>query len=58
MDKLVWWGYIHTNGKLQIKRFFGKEDLTEAAESPFVVRVIGPVDADTREEAENKLRGT
>ena len=47
---LLWWGYIHTNGTIQVKRYFGPEDIREAHESPFVARVYGPFggDCDTR----------
>jgi len=31
-----WWGYIHENGTLHVKRFFGAEDIWEAEASPFV----------------------
>lgn len=50
-SKLTWWGYKHTNGSLQAKRYFGEEDLDEAMESPFVAAVFGPFEADGREEA-------
>lgn len=49
--KLKWWAYIHENGSLQVKRFFGPRDLEEAYESPFVDYVISPFEAENREEA-------
>jgi len=52
---LKWWGYIHENGSLQLKRYFGPEDLSEARESPFVRSVHGPWDCKDREEALKKL---
>ena len=52
MIGLAWWGYIHTNGSIQVKRWFDDPlDLREARESPFVDRVYGPFEADGREEA-------
>jgi hypothetical protein len=46
-----WWGYLHTNGSIQAKRYFDKRDLSEAHESPFVERVSGVVEAADRNEA-------
>lgn len=55
MGDLQWWGYLHTNGSLQVKRFFSQQDLDEAWESPFVVSVAGPWHCDGREQALAKL---
>lgn len=46
-----WWGYIHINGSIHPKLFFGPLDLEEADESPFVKRVYEPFDAYGREDA-------
>jgi len=46
-----WWGYKHTNGSLQAKRWLSEEDIPEAKESPFVERVTGPFRASGRDEA-------
>lgn len=51
MDKNLWWGYKHTNGHYQVKRFFDSLDLSEAEESPFVISVTRPFEASNREEA-------
>lgn len=48
---LKWWAYIHTNGSIQLKRYFGPLDLSEARESPFVRDIIQPFDAADREAA-------
>lgn len=50
-DKNLWWGYVHTSGSLQAKRFFTPRDTQEAEQSPFVKKVIYPFLAETREEA-------
>lgn len=50
-EKNKWWGYRHTSGTLQAKRYFEHLDIQEAEESPFCAKVIGPFEADTREEA-------
>ena len=50
-EKSVWWGYLHTSGSLQAKRYFGKQDIDEALESPFVENVVCPFLASDREEA-------
>jgi hypothetical protein len=46
-----WWGYLHTNGTIQAKRYFSQQDLEEADESPFVKNSFGPFKADDREDA-------
>lgn len=48
---MLWWAYIHTNGSLQVKRFFNDEDIAEASESPFCNKVTGPFEALDRERA-------
>lgn len=54
-DELLWWGYLHTSGTIQAKRFFSDEDIFEARESPFVVKAVGPFSAQGRDEAVNIL---
>lgn len=54
--KLQWWGYLHVNGTVQVKRFFDQGDLTEARGSDFVERVVGPFDATDRSDAIVKAR--
>lgn len=49
--KFMWWGYLHTAGTLQAKRYFDKRDIDEAEESPFVQQVVYPFEAADREEA-------
>ena len=56
MDKIKWWGYLHQQGTLQVKRYFSQRDIDEAKESPFVASVFGPWEVNSREEALNKLR--
>ena len=51
-----WWGYLHTEGSLHVKRFFSKRDLEEARESPFVKEVHGPWAVASRDEAISKLK--
>lgn len=51
MNKLLWWGYLHTSGTLQAKRYFGELDIQEAHESPFCKKVVGPFEASDRDEA-------
>jgi len=54
--KNLWWGYIHSNGSIQVKRFFGQLDIDDANESPFVDRVYGPWKCATRAEAIAKIK--
>ncbi len=51
MSKNLWFGYLHTQGTLQAKRYFDKRDTDEAEESPFVKEVVYPFEASDREEA-------
>lgn len=50
---LWWWGYLHANGSIQVKRWFGDHcDYTDDCEgNPFVQYVIPPFEAETREKA-------
>ena len=54
--KNLWWGYLHTSGTLQVKRYFSQLDIDEAIESPFCDTVRGPWEAENREEAINQLK--
>lgn len=53
MNKTMWWGYLHQNGSIQVKRWFGDhEDYTGDCEgNEFVQQVVRPFEADTREKA-------
>lgn len=51
-----WWGYVHTDKSLHLKRYYSKQDIDEAYESPFVMSVHGPWEAKSREDAEQKLK--
>jgi len=46
-----WYGYLHINGSVQVKRFFSIEDIDEARESDFVQKVTWMFDATDREDA-------
>lgn len=50
-NKQLWWGYKHTSGTYQAKRYFAPLDIQEARESPFCAIVAGPFEATSREEA-------
>jgi hypothetical protein len=47
----LWWGYKHTSGTIQAKRYFDKRDIEEAEESPFCDIIIHPFEAKDRDEA-------
>ena len=53
MNEIMWWGYLHQNGSIQVKRWFGDhKDYTDDCENnPFVVQVVVPFKASSREEA-------
>lgn len=52
-NNIMWWGYIHQNGSIQIKRWFGDhKDYTDDCEgNEFVHRVFVPFSANSREDA-------
>lgn len=50
-EKMQWWGYVHTQGTLQAKRYFDQGDIDEARSSPFCAQVFGPFPASGRDEA-------
>lgn len=55
MTSIQWWGYVHTNGSIQVKRWMGDpRDLQEAWESPFVRTVMKPFFASGRDEAHHQ----
>lgn len=56
-NKFEWWGYKHTNGSYQAKRFFNELDTQDAEESPFVERVVYPFLCSGREEALEIIKG-
>lgn len=51
--KTWWWGYLHQNGSIQVKRWYGDhKDYTEDCEgNDFVQQVVAPFIADTYEKA-------
>lgn len=53
---LDWYGYLHENGKIIIKRYFGKDDIKTALESDFVMGTYGPVKAANYDEALDKIK--
>jgi hypothetical protein len=59
-----YWAYRHVNGHIKVKLYhdeFGKDEIDQAEESPFVDYVLGPYVAENRQDAERialeKLRG-
>ena len=53
MNKIMWWGYLHRNGTIQLKRWLGDHaDYTSDCQcNPFVIKVVTPFESPTREEA-------
>lgn len=58
MSQIMWWGYLHANGTVQLKRWFGDHaDYKDDCDgNPFVKKVVCPFGANTREEAEAILK--
>jgi len=46
-----WWGYLHSNGTIQTKRWFGNhKDYTDDCEgNDFVLEVVRPFTAESRD---------
>ena len=55
-ESLTWWGYLHINGHIQVKRFFDSRDIDDAKESPFVEKVFMPFPAFSRENAIQQIK--
>jgi len=47
----MWWGYLHINGSIQVKRFFDQLDIDDAEKSPFVEKITSVFEASNRDEA-------
>ena len=54
MSTLLWWGYLHIDGEVKVKRFFDQRDIEDAYDSPFVDEVIQPFHATGRADAVHK----
>ena len=54
----MFWGYLHQNGTPQLKRWYGDhEDYTgDCHNNPFVLKVVPPFEADSREAAWEHLK--
>ena len=63
MDKKMFWGYLHQNETIQVKRWFGdvKDYIDDCVNNPFIKQVVTPFEAKDAEEAymiiERKLDG-
>lgn len=53
MGDIMWWGYLHENGSIQVKRWFGDhKDYTDDCDgNPFVIEVVEPFAASSRDDA-------
>lgn len=57
MTEQWWWGYLHSNGHIQVKRYFeatARLDFQDADESPFCMERTGKFLASGREDALEK----
>ena len=50
---IEWWGYLHSNGTVQVKRWFGDHGdyTTDCYGNDFVLQVVPPFKAESHEEA-------
>lgn len=53
MEEIKWWGYLHQNGSIIVKRWSGDHrDYTDDCDgNEFVVKVVPPFEAPTAREA-------
>ena len=53
MTKLMWRGYLHQDGYIYVKRWFGdhKHHAKRCEGSKFIQRMVKPFEANSREEA-------
>ena len=53
MSEQWYWGYLHSDGSIQVKRWFGDDNdyTTDCEDNDFVVQVVPPFKATSREEA-------
>jgi hypothetical protein len=49
--KQDWWGYVHENGSIHVKRYFNIGQLMDAEESDFVKRIVYPFKSINKQEA-------
>ncbi|MBE7504299.1 MAG: hypothetical protein HS113_29220 [Verrucomicrobiales bacterium] len=58
MHDLMWWGYLHRNGSLQVKRWFGDhaDYTTDCEGNDFVLAVVPPFPAPSRDDALTVIR--
>lgn len=59
MNKNLWWGYEHISGTHQAKRYFDKTgdlDIEDAYNSSLAKIVVGPFEANDRDEALKKVK--
>lgn len=56
--KLYWWGYLHSNGSIQVEQWFGdhKDYQEDLEDNVFVKEVVVPFEANSREEAIDRIR--
>ena len=49
----MWWGYLHENGTIQVKRWLGdhRDYTDDCIGNRFVLQVVRPFSAETREQA-------
>jgi hypothetical protein len=55
-EPLLWWGYIHVNGSVKVKRYLDSEDMREAANSGFVKKIFTEFSATSLADAQKKLK--
>lgn len=57
-NKTMFWGYLHSNGSVQVKRWFGDicDYTTDCENNDFVCKVVPPFEADSYEEALNIIK--
>ena len=52
----LWWGYEHKRGEVKIHKFFDMQDVSNKRNSIFCNKIVGPIEADNRVQAERLIR--
>jgi hypothetical protein len=54
MSDLQWWGYLHADGNIHVKRYFGdpKDYTTDVEGNDFVMAVVPPFKAENQQQAQ------
>ena len=56
-SKMNFWAYLHVNGTVQVKCYFGPDDIQEAYYSDFCITIEGPDKFESMDDAVKHYEG-